>query len=380
MARGASVSLVAAAGLIAILLSCSSSSGPDYQPEPVTYGSISGTVYLEGTTRPLSGVIVEIGDESDTTGDDGTYWIDSLPDGRYTLRAVRTEYDPFEEMINISGPTTFDVQLTIAIEAGTLHGHIWHSIYGPVSSVKISVAELYRYSDIEGYYRIENVPVGLQVVTFTHPGSYHGRTDTIYVTSSENVLDVSLLRTVENEVEVSDDAFVQYHGDSVSYMALTSGGSYTLRVYNRLLSQGKFIKNRVFLGLPQLPTGVEISDLETATLRMYVKPELSAGFAWNPMTLIVRRALEKWAEQSVTWLTMPNVEAEQFSAVKPPRSGAFEIDVLPIYLDGTDPGPGLRLALDSDEANASNSELIEMYSGESSDALRRPVVIFKYTH
>jgi hypothetical protein len=98
------------------------------------------------------------------------------------------------------------------------------------------------------------------------------------------------------------------------------------------------------------------------------------------MTLIVRRLLSTWAEQSVTWISGPDVTETPIGKVKPPQSGPFEVDVLEVYLDTTNPNYGVRLALDSDESGASRTEVIEVYSSEFSDLPKRPTVTFKYTH
>jgi uncharacterized protein (DUF2141 family) len=57
-------------------------------------GSISGTVYDASTNAPLAGVKVTAGccGRYATTGDDGTYTIQNLADGSYTVKAMKSGY------------------------------------------------------------------------------------------------------------------------------------------------------------------------------------------------------------------------------------------------------------------------------------------------
>ncbi|MCK4655955.1 MAG: carboxypeptidase regulatory-like domain-containing protein, partial [candidate division Zixibacteria bacterium] len=181
-------------GLLLIVVIGCSSNGPNDPPEPIRYGDVSGTVYLEGTAEPLSGVEVRIADRSDTTAGGGVYEIDSIPEGSHSLTASHADYETYERTVEVTGKTVHDIQLSIAIETGSLHGHVLHPVYGPVSGARILIADSLDYSDINGAYSLANIPVGLQTLTCTQPGSYHDFVGSLYITNSDNEYDITMIR------------------------------------------------------------------------------------------------------------------------------------------------------------------------------------------
>lgn len=372
--------------LLLVMLGCSSTSAPEEEPQQVRYGRISGVVYLRGSAQPLGDVEVTVAGRSDTTTDDGAYEIDSIPEGSHSLRASHSDYELYEQVVQIVGNTRQDIELTIAIESGALRGRVSHPIYGPVSSARVSVAGLFAYSDLEGSYEILDVPVGFQVVTCTHPGSYHDRTDSLYISGADNEFDIILLRTVERGKRISQDATVRMHGDSPFYATDSTSGRWPIITARHEYSGQTFIKSRIVMSLPPIPPEVQVSELDAATLKLNISSTLSAVSAhglWVPLTLVVRRVLSPWFEDTVTWITAPEVDTDSASiiaTVKPPQTGSFEIDVLKMYLHDREPDFGIRLALRSDEANALRTKMIEIYSSEARDSTKGPMVIFRYTH
>jgi len=370
-----------AASLLILVLGCSSSSGPDGQPHQPIYGDISGAVYLEGTTQPLTGVIVSVDERSDTTAAEGIYEIDSITEGSHSLTASHADYVAYEQIVEISGSTVHDIELTISIEAGDLHGHVMHPVYGPVSAARVSIAGILDYSDINGYYMIPDVPVGLQTLTCTQPASYHDFIGSLYITNSDNEYDITMIRTVENRRRVTGDATIRWHSDSTEYQNENLGWSRTVQVY-QYQDANTTIKSQIFMALPALPDEVDLGDLEAATLRICVASGKSVPSFWSPMTLVMRRVLSPWEEGTIKWNNCPVVDTDSILAkVKPPQSGFFDLDVLQIYLDGTGPGYGVRFALDSDENGIPfRTESIEMHSREAADTLESATVTFRYTH
>jgi hypothetical protein len=365
--------------LLVVVCGCSSSVSSD-PPREIRYGDISGTAYLDGTAEPLSGVEVSIGDRSDTTTGDGTYEIDSIPEGSHTLTASHADYETYDQTVEITGNTVHDIQLMIAIETGNLHGHVLHPVYGPVSGARILIADSLDYSDINGAYSLTNIPVGLQTLTCTRPGPYHDFVGSLYITNSENEYDITMIRTVENRILVGSDATVQRHDDSTYYNVQNYGWNPRIWVHQESYLNSS-IKSRIFIGLPALPEEVDFSELEAATLRMYVAAGQSTPGFWSPRTLAMRRVISPWAETEITWNTKPEVDTSYiFAKVKPPQSGFFDIDVLQIYHDGIDSAYGVRFALDSDENGIFKTETVEIYSSEARDTQLSPAVIFRYTH
>lgn len=367
-------------GLLLIAVSGCSGSIPSDPPEPIRYGNVSGTVYLEGTEEPLSGVEVRIADRPDTTAGDGVYEIDSIPEGSHSLTASHADYETYEYTIDVAGSTVHNIQLMIAIETGDLHGHVLHPVYGPVSGARIVIADSLDYSDINGAYSLANIPVGLQTLTCTQPGSYHDFVDSLYITNSDNEYDITMIRTVENRIGVYADATVQRHDDSSGYNDQNYGSNPRIWVHQESYSNIS-IKSRIFIGLPALPEVVDVSDLEAATLRMYVASGQSAPGFWSPRTLVMRRVISPWEEGTINWINSPEVDTDSILAVvKTLQSGFLEIDVLQIYLDGIDHTFGVRFALDSDENGVPKTETVEIYSREAHSTVLIPAVTFRYTH
>ena len=86
--------------------------GIDFALQELVFGSISGTVTDAGTGDPLAGVHVVaemVGDHhfhhDATTGDDGTYMIDELPPGDYTVHAGMHDYysQDYPDTLTING-------------------------------------------------------------------------------------------------------------------------------------------------------------------------------------------------------------------------------------------------------------------------------------
>lgn len=370
--------------LLPIILSCAKGVDPAEIKHVTVYGSISGRVFLQGTTQLLPKVIITVGDKSDTTSESGAYAIDSLPEGSYALTASREDYLPYEDSIEISGLVVNNIQLAIAIDHGTLRGRVTHPVYGNVVSAKVSVGDLFDYSETDsGSYSIPNVPVGPHVLTCTQDSSYHSYTDTIYILSSDNEYDISMTRTLNYPVRVSNDAYVEWCSNDVECAAEKHGGD-RLLVAKHVYSQGSLVKNRIFIGFPPLPAYATVSDLESVTLRIKVETEgLATGSMWNPETLIIRRILSPWSEGTVDWNVDPLIDTSYVVAsVRPPQSGVLEVDVLSVYQLGTEPSYGVRLALDSDDSQEPfiGSELTQFNSSEVRDSLSRPAVVFRFTH
>jgi hypothetical protein len=70
-------------------------------PDVPTTGTVSGHVYLVGSTEPISEVVVSCGGHRDTTGSDGAYSLHPVPAGRQALSATKTGYDPYGRTITV---------------------------------------------------------------------------------------------------------------------------------------------------------------------------------------------------------------------------------------------------------------------------------------
>ena len=96
--------------------------GIDFALQELVFGSISGTVTDAGTMEPLAGVHVAadmLGDHhfhaDAMTGDDGTYMIDNLPPGDYTVHAGMRDYFPqdYADTLTINGDDFTDIDFAL---------------------------------------------------------------------------------------------------------------------------------------------------------------------------------------------------------------------------------------------------------------------------
>lgn len=139
-------------------------------------GNISGHSYFAGTTVPVSGVLVSIGDITNTTGSDGYFSLANIPIGQQTITASKTNYDPYSSIINVKeGENLIDLEMTSAQETRTLSGTVCDPKGIPIAGAIIMVlnpdgsdSALYDNTDSIGHYQITSVPQGTRKVQFEH--------------------------------------------------------------------------------------------------------------------------------------------------------------------------------------------------------------------
>jgi hypothetical protein len=373
--------------LLVFTNSCGSKS-EDPVVEPDRFGSVTGFVYLEGTNKRLSDVIVTIDGRADTTlsgGSTGRYTIDSILVGRHTLTATRDEYHMFSVEIDVPEFLVYNIDLQIAIDVGNLRGFVWHPKEQYVGSAVITVGDgSSTYSKPDGSYEILNVPVGEQVIT-CDMFSFHPYEDTVVISESSNEFEIVLSKTFNDTIPISFDA-------TVGWSSLNSGSANENRGWESKLSilysmeGGENIVNRIFIGLPSLPEFVDVSVLEFATLVLAeaVSEGISADAMRDPPSLVARRVLEPWLEMNITWITMPDIDmSEEFAEIvwQTAHYWHAHIDLMKAYTDGIDPTHGIRIAALSDEKGRLTYESASFYSSEADDISRRirPYVVMKYT-
>lgn len=84
----------------------SGSSGPES-------GAVSGHVYLEGTFKPITNVVVSCAGIADTTQKSGHYLITNIPAGSRTITAINSHYESYSTTIIVRSDetSTFDIFL-----------------------------------------------------------------------------------------------------------------------------------------------------------------------------------------------------------------------------------------------------------------------------
>jgi len=152
---------------------------------PAAAQTIEGTVRdLAG--RPLEGAEVRAGDQSATTGSDGTFRLGGLSAGAYVLTTRRLGYRPSRVEVRLSAETPLLVEIRLSpappvqlapviVEARRtgLHGVVAGSALGPLAGVAVKVfgkRGSERRTDASGRFAFPEVHGGDFFVTVTHPG------------------------------------------------------------------------------------------------------------------------------------------------------------------------------------------------------------------
>ncbi len=139
--------------------------------------TLEGYTYYSGTTVPVSGVTVNNGLSSYTTGTDGYYLFENIPAETYSITATKDGYDGYAMNVDIQGGNNnHTIELTSALYTHNLYGNITNSntgesIAGVTVAVKNpdgSLSQLTTESDFNGYYQIPTVPQGTRKIIFKY--------------------------------------------------------------------------------------------------------------------------------------------------------------------------------------------------------------------
>lgn len=151
----------------------------DFVLIPLTNGLIKGTITDAATGEPVAGASIEIEGSAmlaAASEGDGTYKMVGVPPGTYKVLIINAEYaDASVENVEVQDltPTTVDLQLNKRPVTGALAGRILDSTTGnPVSGATVTVSgtAITATTDVDGNYRLENVPAGLNDIVISALG------------------------------------------------------------------------------------------------------------------------------------------------------------------------------------------------------------------
>ncbi len=151
--------------------------------------------------------------------EDGTFVIDTIAPGPYEAEAFAPAYQPAEpiSLTVEAGVTIADLEFVL-LRGATLEGRVMTSDDEPVTSARVMVGRPAGVTDSEGYYRIEGIPPGPQMVEVRHPIFNRERQD-INIEEGINTLDVVLESGYSLTGRVIDE-----HDQPVSQVQLTLTG------------------------------------------------------------------------------------------------------------------------------------------------------------
>lgn len=180
---------------IAILLwGCGGGGGnTTTSPPPVeSKGDVAGNVYITGTTTPLSGVVVSIGNVTYTTTTDGYYFLQGISTGQQTITAVKSGYESYSTTINVSTePNTRNIYMTTNTQTTSVTGKATNSLLTAVSGATVTIGGASTTTDATGNYQLPTIPQGNQTVTITH-SLYQTYSASIYLSSANYAYNAQL--------------------------------------------------------------------------------------------------------------------------------------------------------------------------------------------
>lgn len=368
-----------------MIIACGDDIEPIIQPPVIEYGSLTGKAFLAGTAVTIPGVVVTIDDRADTTGDDGLFSIDSIPEGVYTLTASREDYSTYATDLEISGSTAASVAMRLSISDAVVTGTVSHPYYGVVGAATVRIGEMSDVTDQNGRFEIDNAPVGEQVLTCTDAGpGYHDVMETIYVISSNQEIDITLTRTITSGTQVSNDATVKLSSIDPDMSEENYGFIGELELYFLNDEQHQTERFRAFVTLPPIPEFITIDQIESAKLVLSRSSSRAIEAAYNPKTVRAIRVVESWSEGAITFANLPETADTILVTGRARDQFTTEFDLLDYYRDSTGIENGLMLILDSDYRSeytgSPSGERIKFFSREVAEPSVRPRVEFRYTH
>lgn len=172
-------------------------------------GTVVGTVRDANTNEPLSGVeVVCAGCAAVVTDASGQYRIENVPVGDITISFAKSGYKTESPTVNVAegGVTTWNESLKPS--AGTISGTVRDADTNePLSGVQVvCVGYTTVTTDASGQYKIENVAVGENKISFVKE-RYTTIEETVTVSENSDVpLSVSM-KAIEEEIPIDDEHF-----------------------------------------------------------------------------------------------------------------------------------------------------------------------------
>lgn len=175
-------------------------------------GSIAGSVRNFFSNSGIAGARIYIGDvDSCVTVSDGTFSVEGIPEGSYTLKVTAVQYQP-SQVKNVAvvrdSTTTVDVLLKRVYSAANLEGNVADLNTGqPLENASITVmpGDFTASTNAQGYYSTVAIPAGTDPYSVTVScAGYQPQTNaSFYISGSEQhvYMDFSLAAATAPQVE-----------------------------------------------------------------------------------------------------------------------------------------------------------------------------------
>ena len=141
-------------------------------------GLIYGTVTEDW--EPVVGANISLDDFglNTTSGSDGSYTIDGLKDGAYSVTATAVNYDPLTRVVTLPIGGSARLDFALASQMGSISGVVLHATsFEPIEDANVSVrvegpppVTITATTDVDGSYHVPNLPEGTYSVAVSLEG------------------------------------------------------------------------------------------------------------------------------------------------------------------------------------------------------------------
>ena len=255
----------------------------------VSGGGVSGitvVAYDSSQTIPFlypSAQIPQIALRSTSTGDNGNYFMNHLPNGNVSLyfntsntNHVPEWYDDASKFIDSvpvpiqAGQTTSDINVELA-ESGAVGGRVTNSSGDGIKDVLVWIFNLegggyyqkYVYTNDDGYYRIDRIPVGNVKVRFRpnmYTNPYTGNWAVEWYGNKNSYTEAAEVTVVANETTWNVDAELAENGGNIEGRVTNGsqgiGGVYVSAYDSSIQAQVSFVytDSDGYYSIPRIPT------------------------------------------------------------------------------------------------------------------------------
>ena len=198
-------------------------SGQDFTAPALTY-TVSGQI-VDGSGTPLAGVTLSDGTRSTTTTITGTYALDAVPAGNYTLTPTKRGYTftPVTSAVTVSDNLSGQ-DFTATALAYTVSGRVVDSRGNALEGVTVADGTRSTTTTISGTYALDAVPAGNYTLTPTKR-DYTFTPVTSAVTVSDNLSGQDF--TATRQTYTVSGRIVDASGKALAGVTLTVGGQST---------------------------------------------------------------------------------------------------------------------------------------------------------
>ena len=172
--------------------------------EPIL-GGIVGKVCFSGTTIPIEGVRVWVGNNETETDDRGEYTLSGIVARKDTVKANKLDFSPKDKVVDIPPDAVLrlDLEMVSIVHSTKLSGLITDQNDDPVNNVEVVIlnpngteSRLKDFTDDNGQYRILYIPHGSRKLlvrkAINDDFKFIGHEETIEFTEIENRLDFTI--------------------------------------------------------------------------------------------------------------------------------------------------------------------------------------------